>query len=728
MEQQLDLAVILVTYNSSSVLEGFLESLPPACEGLSWRLVVADNASEDDSVDLVRAAVPDAIIVHTGGNLGYAAGINAAVDAAPPSNALLITNPDIRAPAGSVAPLVQRLSATVGIVGPRIVDESGTTSLSLHRAPTIMGALGDALLGAEGCRRWWPGEVVTDPRIYDTAIDVDWLSGAFMVVSRDCHDQIGGWDPRFFLYSEETDFQLRAADAGWRVRYDPVSTVTHLGGESDTSPTLYTMLAVNKVRLFAKRHGRALAALYAAVVVVSETVRSISSRQPAVHRAALAALVLPWRRPPQVRGRLERARHGSATTSRPELDPPGWICFSAQDWWYHNRAHSDFQLMRRVARERPVLFVNSIGMRMPAPGRSTQVTRRILRKARSVLRFMSAPLADTPRFHVLTPVILPFYGSPLLRRVNAWLVRQQVRYAARRVGIRPRDAIIMVTIPTAWDVVEPMQRRSLVVNRSDLHSAFGEADQDFIRGLERELLVHGDVVLYTSRSLMETEGQLAGDRAIFFDHGVDLEHFRSDGRPPPSDLDDLKGPVIGFFGGLDDYLVDFELLQDVANSIPDATVVLVGDANCDLDDLPKGPNVRWLGFRPYEDIPAYGARFDVALMPWLRNEWIEHANPIKLKEYLALGLPVVSTRFPEVEHYRDHIAVAADAADFVDKVRDALEGRAPGTPESRRARVEASSWDGRSAALVAVGEGTVVDDMTAARPIADATVDKGATG
>ena len=119
-------------------------------------------------------------------------------------------------------------------------------------------------------------------------------------------------------------------------------------------------------------------------------------------------------------------------------DGPGWICFSAQDWWYHNRAHSDFQLMRRVAQRRPVLFVNSIGMRMPVPGRSTQFTRRILRKARSVLRFLRQPLPDTPGFHVLTPVILPFYGSSTLRAVNAWLVREQVRLVAKRLGIDPR--------------------------------------------------------------------------------------------------------------------------------------------------------------------------------------------------------------------------------------------------------------------------------------------------
>ena len=390
-----------------------------------------------------------------------------------------------------------------------------------------------------------------------------------------------------------------------------------------------------------------------------------------------------------------------------ETKEPGWICFSAQDWWYHNRAHSDFQLMRRVARRRPVLFINSIGMRMPVPGRTTQATRRVIRKARSVLRFLSQPLAETPGFHVLTPVILPFYGSSAARAANAWLVRQQIRLAARRVGIDPTDAVVFVTIPTAWDVVRPLPRRSLLVNRSDLHSAFEETDQALIRDLENELLVHGDVVLYTSHSLMSTEESLSGDRAVFFDHGVDFHRFAVERGTPPADLANIPRPIVGFFGGIDDYVVNLDLLRRVAKELPDCSLVLIGDATCPIDDLLSLPNVHWLGFRPYEEIPSYGAQFDVALMPWLQNDWIEHSNPIKLKEYLALGLPVVSTDFPEVHYYADAIAIARDGDHFVDLVREAVDGKALGNEQTRRARVEGSTWDGQADELVALGEGLV---------------------
>jgi glycosyltransferase involved in cell wall biosynthesis len=360
--------------------------------------------------------------------------------------------------------------------------------------------------------------------------------------------------------------------------------------------------------------------------------------------------------------------------------------------------------MRRVARTRRVLFVNSIGMRMPLPGRSTQTGRRILRKVRSILRFLCQPLDDTPGFNVATPLIVPFYGSSLMRRLNARLVRTQVRWFARRAGISLPDAVVVATIPTAWEIIRALDHRALILNRSDLHSAFEEADQFLIRELERQLVVNADVVMYTSHALMEAEQATAGGQVLFLDHGVDLDAFGGEPRPEPIDLATVSHPRIGFFGGIDDYVVDLGLIELVARELPEAAVVIVGDATCSMERLEAIPNVHWLGYRPYEDIAAYGAAFDVALMPWLRNEWIRYANPIKLKEYLALGLPVVSTDFPEVRHYADVVAVARDEQHFVDLVRDAIDGRGVGTTVTRRARVEGATWDSRADELLALGE------------------------
>jgi GT2 family glycosyltransferase/glycosyltransferase involved in cell wall biosynthesis len=689
----IDVAVVVVSHNSADQLPDCLTALGPALEGIgTWRVLVIDNDSSDDSIAVAERCLAEATLVELGHNAGYAAAINEGVTRCPEAQHVLVLNPDVRLEPGSVRALLDAMERPgVGIAVPTLVEHHGALQHSLRREPTIGRAIVAALVGgrrAAECRSM--GEIVGDEHQYLAEHPVDWATGAAMLISRQCLSAVGPWDESFFLYSEETDFCLRAGDAGFLTWYTPTARAVHLGGESNTDPWLWSVLTVNRVRAFRKRHGRVATFMYWLVVLLGETLRALAGG--ATHRAAARALLRPGLPVPRPEG-------GSAANTQ-----PGWVCFSAQDWWYHNRAHSDFQLMRRVARERPVLFVNSIGMRIPMPGRSTQVTRRILRKARSVLRFMSQPLVDLPNFHVLTPVIVPFYGSAAMRALNAVLVRVQVRFAAKRAGIDLRDAVILVTIPTAWEVVRPLTRRALLLNRSDLHSAFEETDQDLIRSLETDLLTNSDVVLYTSHSLMDAEDELSGDRATFLDHGVDLDHFGGQVGHVPDDVADLDGPVVGFFGGIDDYVVDLALLQRVAEELPEVTLLLIGDATCPIDGLLALPNVRWLGYRPYEDIPAYGAMFDVALMPWLRNDWIEHSNPIKLKEYLALGLPVVSTDFPEVHHYADVIAIARDHDEFVELVRSSLDGNAVGTEQSRRARVATATWDRRAHELIALGE------------------------
>lgn len=497
---------------------------------------------------------------------------------------------------------------------------------------------------------------------------------------------------------------LRAGEAGFAVRYEPRAVAVHLGGEQSTSSRLWALSAANRVRMHRERYGRPRGQLMRLAVGLNELVRAVARGGAGGrrHRAALRELVAMREWPPRPGEEAGSPAHG-ATLLAPQADLPGYLCFSAQDWWYHNRAHSDFQLMRSIAAHRKVLVVNSIGMRMPTPGRSTQVLRRVGRKLRSVAMLVRRPLRELPGFYVMSPLPLPFYGSPLARRVNALLVRAQVLAVSRALGLhRP---VIMVTIPTAWDVVRPMRRQALVFNRSDRHSSFPESDRPTIEALERGLLERSDHVLYVSTALMDEERRMTGDRAYFLDHGVDTDHFRR--RPEseqPADIRAIPGPRVGFFGALDDYLVDFDLLERIAGELPDVSLVLIGDATVPMERLTRHPNVHWLGFRPYETIPGYGSGFDVAIMPWLDNPWIKHSNPIKLKEYLALGLPVVSTDFQELVNYADRVRIAASGDLFLDAVRATLREGGPRPADDLRGSVLGASWSSRAAQLMALAE------------------------
>ncbi|GAA2667551.1 MULTISPECIES: glycosyltransferase [Actinosynnema] len=692
------LAVVVVTHRSADVVADCLRSVTVALESTpDSRIVVVDNASPDNTLDVVRATAPEATVVARPTNDGFAAGVNAGFAAAPGCD-VLVLNPDVRLAPDAIDLLKAALAVPgTGVAVPRLEGEDGHHQLSLRRAPTPLRALGEAVLGGERAGRTPAlGELVVDPRAYRAAGTADWATGAAWLVSSACRADTGVLEERYFLYSEETEYMLRAGDRGHAIRFEPRARAVHLGGEQSTSPWLWSMATTNRVRMARERSGRLAAAATWLAVLLNELLRL--PRHPK-HRAATADL-LRWRRWP-ARPATATPLTPAAARARSAADEPGWVCFSAQDWWYHNRAHSDFQLMRSMARRRKVLVVNSIGMRMPTRGNSTHVARRVLRKLKSIAKFLRRP---EPNFYVMSPLPLPFYGNPTLRKVNAVLVRAQVRLVCALLRL---DApVVMVTIPTAWDVVAPMRRTSLVFNRSDRHSDFPEADREAIAALERELLRNSDHVVYVSHALMAEEAALTGDRAHFLDHGVDVDHFTA--RPQvqwPADVRAVPGPRVGFFGALDDFVVDFDLLERVAAELPDVSLLLIGDATHPMERFAKYPNVHWLGFKPYDVIPACGSAFDVAIMPWQDNNWIKHSNPIKLKEYLALGLPVVSTEFAELDAYRDRVRAAADHTTFVAAVREALEHGAPKPPDQLRASVLPYSWLSRAGVLRDLAEG-----------------------
>jgi N-acetylglucosaminyl-diphospho-decaprenol L-rhamnosyltransferase len=287
------IAVVVVTYNSAPLLPRLLASIDGAAAGLRYELVVVDNASSDDSIAVARGNAPDATIVDLGANRGYAAGFNAGCEAAAPFDAVLVANPDMWLLPGSITRLAAAVATgSTGIAVPRIEDEAGALVRSLRREPTVTRAVGEALLGGRVAGRFAPlGETVQDSRVYAHPTTADWASGAAMLITADCLRTVGRWDESFFLYSEETDFALRARDAGFELRYVPDATVCHLGGDVHTSPELWTTLTRNRVALYARRHGRMRTAMFRGAVTVNELLRAATGSE--THRAALRALLSP---------------------------------------------------------------------------------------------------------------------------------------------------------------------------------------------------------------------------------------------------------------------------------------------------------------------------------------------------------------------------------------------------------------------------------------------------
>ncbi|HSE54782.1 MAG TPA: glycosyltransferase family 2 protein [Nocardioidaceae bacterium] len=295
MTTQPRVAVIVVTWNSAGVVADLLTSLHAGMRGLDWDLVVADNDSADGTVDVVRSLAPAAQIVETGRNAGYAAGINAALRRVETASAVLILNPDVRLRPGAGIELVRGLSEPrAGIVVPVQLDAQGRVLPTLRRDPTLLRAWGEAVLGGDVAgRNPLLGEVVHDPAAYASAGWHDWASGSVMLVSRECLTATGPWDESLFLYSEETDFVLRAREAGFRLLLRPEARAVHLQGESHASPALWRILILNKVRFYARRHNRAATAGFWLALVTGEGLRAVAGR--ATSRAAFAGLLLAGR-------------------------------------------------------------------------------------------------------------------------------------------------------------------------------------------------------------------------------------------------------------------------------------------------------------------------------------------------------------------------------------------------------------------------------------------------
>jgi glycosyltransferase involved in cell wall biosynthesis len=350
--------------------------------------------------------------------------------------------------------------------------------------------------------------------------------------------------------------------------------------------------------------------------------------------------------------------------------------------------------MRLLAKRNRVLWVNSIGYRAPKASRADMS--RIVRKLAAATR----PLEEVePNIFVLNPLAIPAYGSATVQQLNRTLLGQQVRSAMQRLGFdRP---INWVFNPAAALLAGDLGEEAIVYYCVDEYSALRGVAAGAIESLERRVLSLADLVVVSSQRLFEAKARF-NPSTLLVRHGVDYDHFRSalaSTTQTPDDIKGLKGPVLGYFGLISEDWVDRELLAHVARTMPHASLVLIGRSTMDLARLKQCPNVTILGHRPYSSLPAYCKAFDVALIPFPISPVTLHSNPLKAREYLAAGLPVVSTNIPEVR-VLGSCRTAIDHDDFVTQIHAALES--PGPERWRSASMQTESWAARLAEVEAV--------------------------
>ena len=359
------------------------------------------------------------------------------------------------------------------------------------------------------------------------------------------------------------------------------------------------------------------------------------------------------------------------------------LCFG-HDW--SGDPLSKTHIMRILARDNRILWINSIGYRAPTASSSD------LRRAWNKLKAAAEPVREVePNLHVLNPLAIPAYGVPWMRVVNRELLRLQVRRAMRR--LRFERPINWVFTPTAAVVAGALGEETLVYYCVDEFTAYTHIARQLAE-LEEQLLRRADVVFVSAEKLRKSKSAI-NPRTFLVRHGVDFDHFRTALDPAteiPAEIAKLPRPIIGYFGLMAEDWIDIPLMVDVAKHFSGGSMVLLGKVTTDISRLTALPNVHVLGRKPFASLPAYSKGFDVAINPFPINEVTLNANPLKVREYLAAGLPVVSSRIPEVE-VLGQVHIGDGSAGFIAGIEDAL--RDPGPRKERSESMRTESWDGR---------------------------------
>lgn len=359
------------------------------------------------------------------------------------------------------------------------------------------------------------------------------------------------------------------------------------------------------------------------------------------------------------------------------------LCFS-HDW--SSDPLSKTHLMRILACDNRVLWVNSIGYRRPTASKAD-----ITRAFKKLKAAVSSLSESAPNIFVLNPVAIPVYGQPRIRDLNRRLLRFQVQRAMRKLGFR--RPINFVFNPAAAVVAGEFGEEPIIYYCVDEYTKFSGVSSNSLAELEQVLLRRADLVVVSAERLYHSKVK-TNPRTVLIRHGVDFDHFRQALDPKtsvPDELRNLPRPVIGFFGLIADW-VDLELMAAVANKFSHGSMVLVGKAATDTSVLEKVPNVHLLGRKSYKSLPGYCKGFDVALMPFRINELTLNSNPLKVREYVAAGLPVVSTAIPEVE-VLGLCRIGHDRDSFIRQVGLALE--APGPSQARSELMREETWNAR---------------------------------
>lgn len=377
--------------------------------------------------------------------------------------------------------------------------------------------------------------------------------------------------------------------------------------------------------------------------------------------------------------------------------------------WDGDFSSAAYSLAKSFAKNNPVIYVDYPYTWLDLLRERTLPS---VKKRLKALVFGKEALKNIPGqsqnlFFLTPPAMLPINFLPegnlfhFFQKINNRILFKSIQRALNSLGAK--DFLFFNSFNPLYGQKLPkeLSNNLMVYQSRDSIRALEPYLQKHGVRLEIEAIKHADLSLATSSTLTNILESATGNKVVHFANAADINNFRTAleaDLPKPVELNDISGPIIGYTGNICQR-VDYDLLKQICDENPDKSVVLVGPrnhwnhTNIDLDAI---PNLYFCGAQPLERLPNFLKYFDIGIIPFKKNDLTASIYPLKINEYLAAGLPVVSTNFSrDIAGFSDHIWLVNDNSEFTDNIENALLHRNDEEKLKRLNIAEKNSWDGR---------------------------------
>jgi glycosyltransferase involved in cell wall biosynthesis len=331
--------------------------------------------------------------------------------------------------------------------------------------------------------------------------------------------------------------------------------------------------------------------------------------------------------------------------------------------------------------------------------RAPKLTKRDIIKAIKKIKNMLSSLSTSEEkqgekhnIRVCQPLMLPYLSLPGIRLLNN---RSVVRHVRKKLNTHNMNSPIMVvTAPNACDYINHFNEKCVVYYCVDDFSEWPGVNKKLVKDMEDKLLNKSDVFIATSQNLYENI-KIKGKKANLLTHGVDIKVFSTVQGKEHGLLTDIPKPRVGYFGLFDDRS-NKRLLMEVAKLLPEMSFVITGEIETDISQLQKLNNIYFTGSVPYVELPEIARGYDICMLPYKINKLTDSIQPLKFKEYLATGKPIISTPIKEAIKLKEYLDIADTAEQWAELIRGNLISPSQIAREKRSLFIKSESWEEKS--------------------------------